>query len=324
MEGRLFRIVERVRLDRALAQRLVERADTSLRVEDVRPLAGGEISTVYELVCAGGRHVVSKIYPEAFTWRMEKEVYVYDLVRGRADVPVPAVLHADGSGRFVPRSYAVMTRLDGASLAAIGGELSDRDLASIYRQMGEYLRRLHEVAFDEFGYISVGIPDPHPDNTSYMRFQFDKKLREFSALGGDGALADQVAGYVRRHDALFAGCETAVLCHNDYHAGNILVVERDDGWHVSGIVDVENAVAGDPLVDLAKTVYYTRHDGGRDARVGLPAFLEAAGPLRDDWEQTLRLYELYHALELWDWYAAAGVEAPLAGLVRDIGELSQR
>jgi hypothetical protein len=37
-----------------------------------------------------------------------------------------------------------------------------------------------------------------------------------------------------------------------------------------------------------------------------------------DWPDRLSLYQLYHALELWDWFAAIGDTAPLLSIVEDI------
>ena len=47
------------------------------------------------------------------------------------------------------------------------------------------------------------------------------------------------------------------------------------------------------------------------------------GPLRDDWREAMRLYALYHALELWDWFAALGNEAPLPRIAADLKRLAR-
>jgi hygromycin-B 7''-O-kinase len=53
-----------------------------------------------------------------------------------------------------------------------------------------------------------------------------------------------------------------VLCHNDFHEGNILA-DRDQrrGWQVTGFIDVENDIAADPLMNLAKTDCYSIRTG---------------------------------------------------------------
>ena len=148
-----------------------------------------------------------------------------------------------------------------------------------------------------------------------MRSQFEKKLAEFETRGGDAALRRTAAEYVETHHDLLAHAGAPVLCHNDYHEGNILVAEEEEGtWRVTGIVDVENAVSADPLLDIAKTDYYAiRADDAK--REG---FLSGYGQLPRNWRERVRLYELYHALELWDWFASVGNTTPLVHLTDDI------
>jgi aminoglycoside phosphotransferase (APT) family kinase protein len=152
-----------------------------------------------------------------------------------------------------------------------------------------------------------------------MEYQFAKKLQEFVELGGDSTI-HQSASHMAEASAPLLTAETqAVLCHNDLHEGNLLVLERAGRWRISGVLDVENAVAGDPLLDLAKTDYYAV----RGHPVKRRAMLEGYGPLPPKAEETIRLYRLYHAIELWDWFAACGNEEPLASIAEDIRSLSR-
>lgn len=159
---------------------------------------------------------------------------------------------------------------------------------------------------------------PVPDNGAYMRHQFTKKLAEFDGLGGERRLRDAVARRIDRDGALFDECTSAVLCHNDLHEGNVLVAQRSDGWRVTGVIDVENAIAADPLIDVAKTDYYSLGRGEPERA----ALLARYGPLPADGMARLELYKLYHALELWDWFRSIGTTGPLAGIAQDIARLA--
>lgn len=83
---------------------------------------------------------------------------------------------------------------------------------------------------------------------------------------------------------------------------------------MTGIIDVENAVAGDPMLDVAKTDYY--------AIQGHPAkqrgFSLGYGQLPTNWRERVQIYRLYHALELWDWFASVGDSAALPPIAEDI------
>lgn len=74
------------------------------------------------------------------------------------------------------------------------------------------------------------------------------------------------------------------------------------------------ATAADPLLDLAKTDAYSIR--GNEAKFGGP--LEGYGALPSEGHERLALYRLYHALELWDWFALLGNIAALPSLDHDV------
>ncbi|MBF6328038.1 aminoglycoside phosphotransferase family protein [Nocardia transvalensis] len=273
------------------------------------PRTGGELSAVYEVRCrAPVPAVIVKIYSERWRWKLAKEVFVYRLLESHGVASVPSILHADAD-----TAQLVMTLLPGRPLSEVRF-LGAADRHAIYRQLGGLLGAIHAIGQSAFGYLTDRILDPMPSNSAYMCRQFDKKLAEFLEFGGAGGLHDKVSHYVADRAEVFAQCGAPVLCHNDVYEGNMLVARGDEGWTLTGLIDVENAIAADPLMDLAKADYYALH--GNSAEFG--ALVEGYGDLPDGWRARLGLYRLYHALELWDWYASIGNLAPLPGIGRDI------
>lgn len=275
-------------------------------VTAVVPRTGGQLSTVYELQ-AGDRAAVVKVYEEKWRWKQAKEAHVYRLLCDHGIGPAPTILRVEPDMTLIGRAFTVMTRLPGTPLA----ETEVDDVTAVYRQLGRFLARLHAIAQPAYGYVTTHVLDPVPDNTTYMGRQFAKKLREFLELQGDPALHDLVQTHVAAHCDLFARCHAPVLCHNDIHEGNVLVEEGK----ITGIVDVENALAGDPWLDLAKADFYAAR--GDDTK--LSALFDGYGAVPDG---RLRLYKLYHALELWDWFAAIGETRHLDGIAADMAELA--
>jgi hygromycin-B 7''-O-kinase len=283
-------------------------------------LDGGENSRVFELTCAeASSSFVVKVYGDDLRWKMAKEVFVYGLLGSDAGVPTPEVLVADDSGALMPEAFLVMNKLPGALAAGVLSWVGPRELADVYRQMGAALRAFHRTTFGAFGYLSTGIVEPHPTNRAYMEHQFAKKLREFADLGGDEAVRRSAEDGVEASVSLLDGCSQAVLCHDDLHEANVLLVQNGGRWVIGGVLDVENAVAGDPLLDLAKTEYYAvRADPVKER-----ALRQGYGPLREEAERTLVLYRLYHAIELWDWFAMNVNPEPLPSITEDIAALAQ-
>jgi aminoglycoside phosphotransferase (APT) family kinase protein len=303
------------------AQAIVDRIESGLKVASLSELRGGAISAVYEAKLAGrAPSLVIKVYPDMFHWKLAKEVSIYRRLGHFPDLPVPRVIWHDDSKTVLPLNLLVMTRIEGEPLLPPESSLGDGALFDLYRQMGRTLRHLHEIPMEAFGYLTAdGVKEPHPSNEAYMLFQFSKKLKEFRDLGGDGELAKRMGRYVASHADLLKGCADPVFCHDDFHTGNMIVSKQPHGtWRLCGVVDVENAIAGDPLLDIAKTFAYSV----RESRAKRDGLLTGYGPIaRPQWEETVDLYRLYHALEHWDWAALVGM-APYPWLTKDIERIA--
>lgn len=250
---------------------------------------------------------VVKLYTGESWWKQAKEIHVYSLLAGAGGAP--SVTHVD-----TEHGVTVLTRVPGSPLA-YAPEDAMRDL---YRQLGEVQATMHRIAQPAFGYLTTEVLDPAPHNTAYMTRQFEVKLAEFAARGGDPEIHRLARDRVAERSGLFGLCAGPVLCHNDLHEGNVLVEPAGDGWRVTGVVDVENAIAADPLMDLAKTIQYER----TRSPVKVAGLLAGYGPLPADGLARIALYRLYHALELWDWFAEIGNTGPLDGIAADIRELA--
>jgi aminoglycoside phosphotransferase (APT) family kinase protein len=303
-------------LDLETAAALIRPVDETYIPLEVVPLAAGDNSTVFEVRSRDERSLVIKTYSEDLHWKMRKELFAYGLLEPTRDaVPLASILAADDSKRSLDRNYLVMTKLDGERLFSVIDDLDPDELDVIDRETGAALAAMHSVRLDGFGYLGQdGVGRPYNTNRDYMTAQFAKKVPRFEALGGDPLIARAVGRYVDERVHLFDACSDAVFCHDDCHEGNILVSERSDGWHVTGILDLENAVAADPLLDVAKTEAYRRRRSGRRLR----ALVDGHGSMPVKWRAVLDVYTVYHWLELWDWFASHGRLEPLPSLSESI------
>jgi len=257
-----------------------------MNVVGLSELHGGDISRVYEVQLAReAPSLIIKIYPEVFHWKLAKEVSIYRRLAECPSLPVPRVVLHDDSRAIVPLNLLVMTKIDGRVLRPLEPSLMDGELFGLYAQMGRTLRRFHDVRMESFGYlVADGVMDPHLTNEAYMLFQFGKKLREFRDLGGDLRLSERMERHVALHGTLLKDCAWPVFCHDDFHTANVIVSTGPNGtWRLSGVVDVENAVAGDPLIDVAKTLLYSV---GK-SRAKRDGFLTGYGPIEHQgWEES--------------------------------------
>lgn len=303
----------------ATAQSIVDGVISGRSVAAVSSIHGGEIAAVYELafVDAAKPPLVLKVYPDTLHWKMQKEVAVVSLIQGLLSVPVPRILFADDSKRLLGLNFIVMTKLDGSILSRLESSLAPDQLACAYVQIGQLLREFHRIPMEAFGYIGPnGIWTAHPTNHAYLTHQFQRKLTQFRERSGAASLAERIAGYVAEREQLLRACTRAVLCHNDLHAGNLLATITEGTVRLTGVLDFEGALAGDPLMDVAKALYYLGEESKR-------ALLHGYGDMkREHWSQTLDLYHLYFVLELWCWMAEIGNKHPLDKLASELAYYS--
>jgi hygromycin-B 7''-O-kinase len=296
---------------------LLHHVHPSSPVNTVIPLSSGAHAAVFRIeLDNAARPFVLKLYRK--DWQMRQEVYVYDIIRHRTDLPCPEIIQCDDSKAVVAHSYILMTMVRGHTVRGL--HLRSDDYGTIYRRMGEALRALHEITFRHYGYASsVDIINPVTTNAEYMSCKFMDHLRDFQRLGGDSTLHAQVQEYVAARRHLFDSCTTAVLCHNDLHEGNVLVAQAAGRWEISGIIDVCTAILADPLLDVARTDYASAV-GDVTKRAGL---LDGYGPMRDDWERAMKIYTLHHALEAWNWFAKHGhPPGALSHIAANIGKVA--
>jgi aminoglycoside phosphotransferase (APT) family kinase protein len=286
---------------------MIEKACPGSEIVEIIPRTGGQLSTVHEVRRNAAPPVIVKVYAPEWAWKQAKEVHVYGLLAKHLGSSVPEVIHAEAGDP----AFTVLSKIDGVPLS----EAEPPDWKAVYVQLGELQAKIHRVPQPAYGYLTDEVLEPLPTNDAYMRRQFAKKLAEFNELGGDPELSGQIAEYVEKNAGLFAANDTPSLCHNDFHEGNVLV--DPETWQVRGFIDVENAIAADPLMDLAKTECYSIW-GNADKLAGL---VEGYGELPEDWRARTTIYRLYHSLELWDWFKSIGTVDPLDSIAGDIAAI---
>jgi Ser/Thr protein kinase RdoA (MazF antagonist) len=307
----------RAGLDIARADQIVRRIDARARAVSVRPYAA-TASAVWEVVCADGRGLVVKTFRPDHPWQMAHECLVYDLIARRTTVPVPDVLLQDDTRVLLPRDFIVMDRVEGTPVIELP-HLAPADVVAIYLAMGRMLGSLHEAEFEAFGYLFPSGVEPPLTNAEFMAQRFAEQLRVFNDHGGPAVLAERIERTIASSRSLVDEARPAVLCHCDVHEANVLVTRNDGSWRVAGVVDVGGAVAGARLFDVARTHYWS----AQGDTLKQSALLDGYGLSFDSCPDQLRLYSLYHALELRNWFARHDQPEWLARTTRHLEELSR-
>ncbi|MDV9174031.1 aminoglycoside phosphotransferase family protein [Streptomyces sp. W16] len=157
-------------------------------------------------------------------------------------LPVPEPLGLGTPDCGYAWHWSVTRWLDGTTATVEG--LADPDLTA--RQLGEFLRTLHEIPP-----AGALVPGVHPELVRAPLADRDEATR--AAIGAVAGVFDAAALTEVWDNALRAPAweREPVWCHGDFHTGNLLTV---DG-HLSAVIDFGGVGMGDPACDLV--VAYT-------------------------------------------------------------------
>lgn len=250
---------------KATARILADLDHTEITELDSRP--GRHFVNTLVTLASGRRYVVrwakSESSEQSVYRSLGSEVAVFRYMR-QQNVPGPEVYKVDLSGELLGRAYAVLSVVPGSILSNIACRLdvSRGEFEKLVHEAGVLLRQIHALRLAAPGRITAsGEPDGENICLNW----------ELGALGCKAALQKlhrngelsarsliELSDVVEHFAPICADPpEGYRLLHGDYHAWNTLADKAADGtWHISGVVDTEEALAGDIYFDMAVVEYY--------------------------------------------------------------------
>jgi aminoglycoside phosphotransferase (APT) family kinase protein len=267
------------------------------RATSAERLTGGLFAMTYRVHLDDGRRVVVKTAPTG-TDRLlshehdllRAEALVYELAHPRG-VAVPRVLLTDWTRAQLPGDAVVVTHLDGVPLA--GAELAGDAATTARRGVGAAMARLHAIERAPFGY-----PGKPAFQGATWREAFGRMVEALLADADRWRVAlpaADVRGALDRHGAALDAVTRPALVHTDLWPGNVFVDPASGA--LTGVIDPERAIFGDPLVDVVGCDPFGR---SQDDATLLGGYAQAAGaPLDVDSASArarLALYRLWLAI----------------------------
>lgn len=257
----------------------------------------GALHAVYRVRLESGRRVVvrlSRLSPFQSDESLAIGAWAHERLADTG-VPVPEVHVVDLSRRFCPFDYAIVEEARGMSLSRYDhvGDL----ILPLLGRLARHLARIHEEVIEGFGRLVVGPARPGTvrearGRLGSWRAHVMPRLEEHLESCERAGLVGRVDA--RRIDRAFvelAGLldlTSARLLHGDLNNQNALA----DGSEISGIIDWDDALAGDPIHDLA---VWAASQPRRRHRPVLEVYAAERG-LPDDFEPRYWLYVLRVAL----------------------------
>ncbi len=239
-----------------------------------RRISTGKFNSSYYVSGAPGEFVLRIAPPDdaGFIFyekgMMAQEPEIHQLVREETSVPVAEILAYDTSRRALPRDFLLMTRLPGTALS--DAPVAGAQVGEVYRQVGRALAQVHRIERDRYGYLGAHkAMEPQDSWRKAFEVMWNKLVADIRGCGG---YSRDEAKLVRL--CLFNNLEAfdydgpARLLHMDIWAQNVLV---DGGGRLTGLVDFDRGLWGDPEIEFAVLDY---------CGVSIPEFWEGYGKPR--------------------------------------------
>ncbi|MBN1917214.1 MAG: aminoglycoside phosphotransferase family protein [Verrucomicrobia bacterium] len=214
---------------------------------EVEPLHGGICSAVFRLQFETPPYVsVVKLQADNEDDPLPRECRKLEHLHQHTAVPCPRVYLQDTSRTIIPYSFLLMECLAGTNLEAV--HLSASSRRTVERELAETLLELHSHTAEVFH--ETGQSEGVRQWANVFLPTLDENRRDMDSLLSDALL--------RKLDTVLPLAETAfrnqgapTLIHNDVWAGNIIVDERANGWHLSGLIDPVGLQYADVEKELA-------------------------------------------------------------------------
>ena len=255
------------------------------QVTEIKELTEGMCNVTYSVSFRDGSESILKIAAKDRSGNtsnevnlMRAEVTAMKLVAEKCSFKVADVQYYDTSNTICDGNYFFMEKLEGDNFHFVKEKMSEEEISAIGKELGRISRELSTIQNPDFGFLG--------EDTRYESlFAFVKQMltnlitdaqkRNIDILYDGRTLLDQL----EKEESAFQEVKQASLVHWDMWEGNVFV---KDG-HVSGIIDWERAMWGEPLMDDR----FRMHNRGKD-------FLEGFGQtsFSEDELKRLRWYDI--------------------------------
>ena len=122
-------------------------------LRSIRRPESGLTGSVFILETASGDLILKLSHDPASDWKLGKERIIYGLLQGQG-IPAPHVLVTDLSRNLVPFAYTLSDCISSLTLSQAYADISVAERLDAYRQLGEFLGRMHSLTFDGFGDVT--------------------------------------------------------------------------------------------------------------------------------------------------------------------------
>jgi aminoglycoside phosphotransferase (APT) family kinase protein len=178
--------------------------------------------------------------------RYQGEAMAYERLRA-AGIPAPEVVALDVSKTLIPYHYIILSKIDGIPLIDDWASLSESQKVEAGRAAGRYLAMMHNLELEGFGHLENLQTTPFARWFDFTEDYWKRYVVRLLAAGIiDTRTHDRMRSSFERLRPRLDSFSAGRLVHADYQFENLL---HRDGV-ITGIIDFEWAVSGDPAWDF--------------------------------------------------------------------------
>ncbi|GHO91736.1 hypothetical protein KSF_017840 [Reticulibacter mediterranei] len=263
-----------------------------------------------------------------YHWQFPTEQFFARLLHERTQVPVPWPYQIDDAEDIFGWCYVLMPRMQGLQLESpeIENQLSMEDKRAIAHVLGENLVQMQELKWSFAGeyHAETNTVQPFectsalisPSQIEAMHIQPGPLTHREYALALIRSFLERSRTHNQRTtdtdcvwvEMLIAQAEDALnddfqpcFVMQDYKLGNLVVMQTEGRWHVSGLFDLMTGSFGDGETDLSRaTAIYIEKDASLSlAREFIQAYIRQRPP-RPGFAERFAVYMLLDRLIIWE------------------------
>jgi fructosamine-3-kinase len=215
-----------------------------LNVETIKVLSGGCWNRVIGVSFSSGQsQIVCKISPVDKDQKILREYRVLGYFASHTALPGPRPLLIDTSGRLLPGTLLVMTRIPGVVLHRVFGLLTRDMVDGLTDQIAAQVIELHKERSNGFGGVEVEEDSRYPSWADFWLPRFDAVFQEVTSSGlVDTDMLSQIERIRPRFPVALDIGRRSTLTHYDIWSGNVIVDFEGSGYpgrpFVSGYIDI--------------------------------------------------------------------------------------
>ena len=189
---------------------------------------------------------IIKIVPPNWAYQGIAEIESQKLLTGKLSVSVPDLIASGTINRWI---YAVMTVMNGQTLANIWPDINKGEKIRLVAQLGNIIDDLHKMVIPLNSRLAVSWD-------KYIQQLISDCVPRHKRKAVPHYLVEQITDYIDQVDYICDDGES-IFIHMDLHPWNLMVEETNGEYRISGVLDFGDAIIGrSRLLELATPILF--------------------------------------------------------------------